>query len=93
MRSYFISILLVISHGLSGQELFVFTEAASNVPAKSFNVKLADYYAPSNKLYDRPAHRVMPQFNYGVSKKLMFQMGASFSDVTSNCFGYESMYL
>lgn len=93
MYRYFILLFVITTHRSSGQELYVFTEAASNVAAKSFNIKVADYYSTSNKLYDRAAHRVMPQINYGISKKLMLQTGASFSNVTSNGFKYESVYL
>ena len=94
LKSGFISavftILVLIG---SSQELYVFSEPASNLPSKSLNLKLTDYYATTNKVYDRSSHRLMPQVSFGVSKKLMLQMGATLSNVTNESFGFESVFL
>ena len=57
----------------NAQELYVFTEPASNIPARSISLKLTDHFVTSDNIYNRFSHRLMPQVMLGVSKKLMFQ--------------------
>ncbi|WP_336518609.1 hypothetical protein [Pollutibacter soli] len=67
---------------LQAQELYVFTEPASNMPAKSASLKykgkfLEGYH--SQKLEQR--HSIDAEF--GLSNKLMFHVGSTFSDMYS----------
>lgn len=82
-RSLALFILLAFfSEKLRGQELYVFTEPASNMPAKSFSLKyrgkfLEGYH--SKQLEQR--HSIDAEF--GLSNKLMFHAGTTFSDMYS----------
>ena len=74
----------------SAQELYVYTEPASNMPAHSITAKVTDHYVASDKLYKQASHRVMPEVQFGFSKKLMMHVGATFSNMHNYDFRYES---
>lgn len=82
-RSLVLLVLLVVfSEKLRAQELYVFTEPASNMPAKSVALKykgkfLEGYH--SKELEQR--HSIDAEF--GFSNKLMFHVGSTFSDMYS----------
>lgn len=91
MRINYVIICLLLYGQLAGQELYVFSEPASNVPAKSISLKLKDHFVSSDDIYGRFSQRVMPQVMVGVSKKLMLRAGASFSNMHTPDFRYESV--
>ena len=76
---------------LQAQELYVFTEPASNMPAHSISVKLTDHFVTSDKIYDRFSHRIMPQLMFGVNKKLMLHIGGTISNMHTPGFRFESV--
>ena len=82
--------LLLTTTG-SAQELYVFTEPASNLPANSLSFKVTDHFVTSDNIYNRFSHRVMPQVMMGVNKKLMFQIGGTFSNMHTPDFRPESI--
>ncbi len=86
-------ILILISVKVEGQELFVFSEPASNMPAQSLRLKLTDHIVTYDKRYDRSSNRVMPQVMFGLSKNLMVHIGSTFSNMHTNDFRYESVNL
>lgn len=78
---------------VNGQELYVFTEPASNMPAHSISAKLTDYFVTRNKIYSRFSQRFMPQAMFGFSKKFMVHIGATISNMHTTGFRYESFNL
>lgn len=93
MRKLFILIMLFTAFRLSGQELYVFSEPASNVPAHSLSVKLTNHFVTSDKIYGRFSNRLMPQVYLGVSKKFMVAAGGTFANMHTPNFRYESVNL
>jgi len=72
------------------QELYVFTEPASNMPAHSISLKLTDHFVSNDNIYKRFSHRLMPQVMFGISKKLMVHVGATLGNMHTSEFKYES---
>lgn len=77
----------------NAQELYVFSEPASNIPAHSISVKLKNHFVASDNIYQRFSNRIMPQVMFGVSKKLMLRLGGSFANMHTPDFRYESVNL
>lgn len=90
MKQSFLSLLILISFNLRGQELYVFTEPASNMPAHSISAKLTAHLVSRDKIYGRFSQRYMPQVMVGVSKRLMVHLGLTLSDMHTTSFRYES---
>lgn len=84
-------LLLFFVFRANAQELYVFTEPASNIPAHSISLKLTDHFVTSDNIYNRFSHRLMPQVMLGVSKNLMFHIGGSFSNMHTPDFRAESI--
>jgi hypothetical protein len=76
-----------------GQELYVFTDPASNVPARSISVKLAGMFMGAQAWHDQPMQRYIPEINVGLSKNWMLRTGLSFADMHTNNFAWESIFL
>jgi hypothetical protein len=76
-----------------GQELYVFTEPASNMPAKSISAKLSGMLMPPQGWNDRPMQRYMPEVMFGVNKNWMLHAGATFADMHTSNFSWESIFL
>lgn len=77
MKYYFSFILLALLAGRAkGQELFVFTEPASNMPAKSIGFRLSNQgqFSPDFQ------SRTIPEIMVGFNKRLMGHMQGFFSD-------------
>ncbi|MDZ4794340.1 MAG: hypothetical protein SGI83_08705 [Bacteroidota bacterium] len=83
--------LLLMGKGMMAQELYVYTEPASNMPAHSISVKLTDHFVTSDNIYKRFSHRVMPVVMFGVNKKFMFHIGGTFANMHTRDFRYESV--
>lgn len=92
MKKLFILIVL-FSPFIKGnaQELYVFSEPASNMPAHSISVKLTDHFVTNDNIYNRFSHRLMPQLRIGVSKKIMLSVGGTFSNMHTTDFRGESL--
>ncbi|MFN4314843.1 MAG: hypothetical protein ACK4E0_11150 [Chitinophagaceae bacterium] len=82
-----------ISLTAAAQELYVFTEPASNVPARSMNLRLATQQIRSQAPYYRNMQRWMPSVSLGLSAKWMLSAGLSFADMHTNKFRWESVWL
>jgi hypothetical protein len=93
MKRSFCIILFLLSIKMNGQELYVFTEPASNMPAHSISAKLTDHFVTNDNIYKRFSHRFMPQVMFGFSKNLMVHVGATVSNMHTADFGYESFNL
>ena len=91
MKKLLIFILFVSAGKLNAQELYVFTEPASNIPGHSVSVKLTDHFVTKDKIYGRFSQRFMPQLMLGISKKFMLHIGATLSNMHTKNFRYESV--
>lgn len=90
MRKLICIVFFFLSIKIQGQELYVFTEPASNMPAHSISLKLTDHFVTKDNIYNRFSHRLMPQVMFGISKKWMFHIGVTFSNMHTPDFKYES---
>ena len=86
-------IIFISALPAQAQELFVFSEPASNMPAHSISVKLTDHFVTSNRIYNKFAHRIMPQVQFGFSKKLMVHLSGTIANMHTPDFRYESLNL
>ncbi len=91
-RSAFI-IAVLLSLKMNGQELYVFSEPASNMPAHSISAKLTGHFASDNNRYQRFSQRYMPEIMLGFSKKFMVHFSGTFADMHSTRFRFESVSL
>lgn len=79
MRYYFILILIFSSFQINAQELFVVTEPASNVPAGSIGVRLAQSLF-KEQLKSGYNYHLMPEVTWGISKNWMIRTSAFVSN-------------
>lgn len=91
MKSFFAIIAFTcVSWGAASQELFVFSEPASNMPARSMSVKLTEHFVRNDQRYNRAAHRLMPELMVGVNKNLMLHFGITMANMHTSDFRFES---
>lgn len=90
MRKIFV-LAIFFAVKVNGQELYVYTEPASNMPAHSISLKLTDHFITSDNIYNRFSHRLMPQVMFGISKKFMFHIGGTIANMHTPDFRYESV--
>jgi hypothetical protein len=81
--------LFVISV-LGAQELYVFSEPASNMPAHSIGAKATAKFLRETST-GKARSRYTPELMYGWNKNLMLHVAASFSDMYSNGQQWESV--
>jgi hypothetical protein len=74
------------------QELYVYTEPASNMPANSVSAKFSGMFANDNHS-NRTLQRYAPEIMIGINKKWMVHGYATFSDMHQNKFIFESSRL
>lgn len=85
----FLSVALVIRSG--AQELYIFSEPASNIPAHSVSAKLTEHFVTNDNIYNRFSHRLMPQVYMGISKKIMLSASGTFANMHTPNFRFESV--
>jgi len=83
-------IILFIALHSTGQELYVFSEPASNMPAHSLSAKLTGHFVTNDKIYGRLAQRYMPELMFGISKKLMLHLSSTMGNMHTSNFRFES---
>ncbi|MGK2861393.1 MAG: hypothetical protein ACSLE0_05635 [Chitinophagaceae bacterium] len=90
MKRFFLLIIFsgVFYAGIS-QELYVFSEPASNMPAKSISVKLGAMYGKGVHS-GRILQRYMPEVMFGLNKSWMIHTSFTFSDMHEPAFNFES---
>jgi hypothetical protein len=77
---------------ITAQELYPYTEPASNMPAKSMSVKAAAMFGKG--VYgSRTEQRYTPEVMFGLSKKWMVHGAITFSNMYENNLYYESARL
>ena len=92
-RNIFLGIIFC-SLAAKGQELYVYTEPASNMPAHSLSAKLsANYIGKLQGNQNRFMQRYTPELMFGISKKWMVHVGGTFADMHTKNFRWESVYM
>jgi hypothetical protein len=93
MRTYFVAFVFSIAciKPLQAQELYVFTEPASNMPAGSISIKLSEHFVSLDRKYNRSSHRLMPELMLGISKKLMIHAYGTLSNMHTDNFRGEAI--
>jgi hypothetical protein len=92
-KTYLIVLLFFSVQCVKAQELYVFADPASNIPAHSISVKLTDHFVTNDNIYSRFSHRVMPQVMFGISKKVMITVSGTLGNMHTPDFRYESVNL
>lgn len=81
-RLCFVALIIVFPLLAGAQELYVFSEPASNMPARSMSLKLTGRY-PDSKKNNYFKQRYNPEVMFGLSKKWMLHIAGSLSDYYS----------
>ena len=89
MRKLFIILCTFLFSSLQSQELYVFSEPASNMPANTFSPK---FKANLSNRPDSSFQRYTPEIMFGISKEFMFHMATSFSNMHSSDLKWESVF-
>ena len=84
MKKIFL-ILLIFSFHSRAQELFVFTEPASNMPTGSLGIRLGQYLMKETYKSGYNFH-LMPEVMYGINKNVMVHTTAFISNRSNNLF-------
>lgn len=82
--------LILVSSTVDAQELYVFSDPASNIPAKSITVKLGMRLA-DNSVSGSLQQRYQPEIMAGISKQVMVRLSTTFSDIYSSNLAWESV--
>jgi hypothetical protein len=92
MQKLFIYMLVccLVSQMAVSQELYVFTEPASNMPAHSLSAKLT-YRTPVSKYNSLYRQRYTPELMFGLNKQWMLHVAGSFSDFYTSQMRWESV--
>lgn len=91
-KTSIVLLLLALYFTGSSQELYVYTEPASNMPARSLSAKITGKFLKGYHS-NRNEQRIMPEIMLGLSKEWMVHVGATFSDMYSSNFRWESAKL
>jgi hypothetical protein len=86
----YIFIFIFVSDEVKAQELFPFTEPASNMPSNTIIPKIAAYLSPENS---RVKQRYVPEIMFGISKKFMVHAGTSFSNMHTKNSKWDGGYV
>ena len=89
MKRFLPAFLVLTGFTITAQELFPYTEPASNMPAKSMSVKMSAMLGQGVH-GDKLDQRYSPEVMFGMSKKWMFHAGLTLSNMYENFFYYES---
>ncbi len=81
---------ILFLHTAKGQELFVFTEPASNMPSHSISGKVTGKYAKHPEATNY-MQRYTPEIMFGVNKKWMVHFTSTFSDMYTKNIRWESV--
>ncbi len=89
MRFLFVCLLLAVVSSMQAQELYVFSDPASNVPARAIVAKGLAQLGTRTPLPQRYGAELMA----GVSKKLMLRAGTTVSNMMQRQNRWEAAYL
>lgn len=88
MRIPFLIIFSLCFANANAQELFIYTEPASNMATGSLGLRLNNYLMPM-KYVNRTAYRLDPEIMWGVNKRLMVHVNAYASNMVQKQFRFE----
>jgi hypothetical protein len=83
---------LLISTVTTSQELYVFSEPASNMPTNSISAKISGMFANDNHS-SRTLQRYMPEIMFGINRNWMVHGSITFSNMHQNKIIFESSRL
>ena len=89
MKRFLPAFLVLIGFTTTAQELFPYTEPASNMPAKSMSLKMSAMMGQGVH-GDKLDQRYSPEVMLGISKKWMLHAGLTLSNMYESFFYYES---
>ncbi len=93
MQKIIIALLLLSGSCAIGQELYVYSEPASNMPTHSISTKLsANFISKNQSVEKRFMQRYTPEIMMGLHKKWMLHLGGSFADMHTGNFRWESVF-
>src|SRR5206468_2375513 len=81
MKLQFLTVAFILSLAGRAQELYSATEPASNMAARSIGFRV-DNFIMDEISSSKVNYHLIPQIRLGVSKKLMIEAGAFFSNRT-----------
>lgn len=90
IKKLFFIIILSLPLVAGAQELYVFTEPASNMPARSLSFKVTGRY-PDSKYNNYLKQRYIPEVMIGINKNWMVHVTGGFSDYYSQRIQPESI--
>ncbi len=83
-------LVLLNARAGTAQELYVFTEPASNMPSRSISAKLTGHFVATDNIYGRFTQRYMPEIMCGFNKNLMMHAYATFANMHTSSMGFEA---
>lgn len=92
MKKVFIPVFVLLANIAFSQELYPFSEPASNMPARSVGFKVGAMYGKGVHS-DRLLQRYTPELQLSLSKKWMLHGSVGFSDMHQPSFYFESARL
>lgn len=94
MKKNIILIAIFYSTIVKGQELYVYSEPASNMPAHSLSAKISsNFIGKQQGNENRFMQRYTPELMFGINKKWMVHVGGTFADMHTRNFRWESVYV
>ena len=84
--------LLGTQFHVRSQELYVYSEPASNMPSHTFTTKFTSLLGKERHHGDGISQRYIPELMWGINKKLMVHAATSFSNMYSGGMRWESIY-
>lgn len=94
MKQVIIIMVLFCFSAAEGQELYVYSEPASNMPSRSLSAKLsASFIGKKPESGNRFMQRYTPELMFGINKNWMVHVGGTFADMNTKNFRWESVYL
>lgn len=89
MQQLLILLLAIAGTGAGAQELYPYTEPASNMPTGSLSLKTTAMYMRGVHTGDKILQRYMPDVMFGFSKNFMAHAGINFSNMHTPTFMWE----
>lgn len=93
MKHLIVLILLLAAGRADAQELYVFSDPASNVPANVLTAKLGTQWGEERHHYPGNAKRFTPELMLGLNRRFMLRAGTTFSNMYSENTQWEAAYL
>ena len=89
MKIYFLFLVFFLSTIVEGQELFVNSEPASNMPAHSVSIRLTGKFMSGQQRF---MQRYSPVVMFGINKNWMLHLGGTVADMHTSKLRGESIY-